>query len=493
VDRFRAGGLLVCLSLWSCTGAALARGGNELAGEKWIGLATPNFELYTTNDLALASEALEHFEAIHSFFAEAGLLSGVAGGRVQIIAFGSDQEYKRYSANPGAFAYYQRTRKGDYIVMRDLAPEHYEISMHEYTHYVFQHSGLTLPLWVNEGLADLYSSVESQRGRALLGKAPSGRLYALQTRPWIDLNALFSVAHGSPYYSQAEKMQTFYAESWGLIHMLALSSSYAPQFRHFLDLLSNGTSASQGFQDLYRKSVGEVTVDLEEYVKQRQLPALLLNIDLNASRITPARIRDPQVQADFALADLAAATPAAEGAGQMQLNSLSTRYPDNPQAEESLGYLAIRQNRPEEARAHFRKAVERHSTSPEVIFYLAHLEHAAGNSGPEIVKLLEQVIELEPTHYNARLELGMVATKGNQFELAISTLAKLGTVRPEHAYVVTYTMAYCFVQLHKTIEARAYGEKARQLASNNKEQEQAERLLSYLERTLPAESASSTR
>lgn len=485
--------MLVCLLLWSCAGAALARGGNELAGEKWIGLATPNFELYTTNDVALANEALGHFEAIHSFFAEAGLLTGVPHGRVQIIAFASDQEYKRYSANPGAFAYYQRTRKGDYIVMRDLAPEHYEISMHEYTHYVFQHSGLTLPLWVNEGLADLYSSVESQRGRALLGKAPSGRLYALQTRPWIDLNSLFSVAHGSPYYSQAEKMQTFYAESWGLIHMLALSNSYAPQFRRFLDVLSNGTSASQGLQDLYHKSVGQVTVDLEEYVKQRQLPALLLNIDLNASHITPARIRDPQVQADFALADLSAATPAAQAAGEMQLNSLSARYPDNPQAEESLGYLAVRQNRPEEARAHFRSAVERHSTSPDVIFYLAHLEYGAGNSGPDVVKLLEQVIELDPTHYNARLELGMVATKGNQFELAVSTLAKIGAVRPEHVYVVTYTMAYCFVQLHKTIEARAYGEKARQLASNNKEQEQAERLLRYLERTLPAEPAGTTR
>jgi Flp pilus assembly protein TadD len=454
--------------------------------EKWIGLFTPHFRLYTTNDARSATAALQRFEAIHSFFEQAALFKGVPQTPVQIIAFSSDREYQAYTINPGAFAYYQRTRRGDYIVMRDLAPEHYEVSVHEYTHFIFQHSGLTLPLWVNEGLADLYSSVESRRGQVLLGRPPFGRLYTLRNKPWLDLETLLLVAHGSPYYSQPDKMQAFYAESWALTHMLALNPEYSPQFPKFLSLLSQGTSSPECFQLVYHKSLHQIAADLENYVSQKQLPALVLDIDVNAAAaIEPKPMAAPEAQVELALADLAAANSHAQADGESQLRSLSNKYPDSPDAEESLGYLALAQNRLDDARSHFAKAVERHSTSPEVLFYLAHLERAAGTPDQQVIDLLRRVLALDPGNYNAHLELGCVAAKANQFELAVSTLSGIDPVKPEHTYVISYTLAYSYAQLGRVEEARAYGEKAKQTALGGTDREQANHLLRYIE-SLPA-------
>jgi hypothetical protein len=118
--------------------------------------------------------------------------------------------------------------------MRELEPEHHQNGVQEYTNFVFEHSGLILPLWLNEGLADLYSSVAGREGHVVLGRAPFGRLYTLENQPLINLETLLEVGRDSPYYSQSQKMLLFYAEIWALTHMLPLSPDYAAEFPKFV-------------------------------------------------------------------------------------------------------------------------------------------------------------------------------------------------------------------------------------------------------------------
>ena len=89
---------------------------------KWVGLSTPHFELYTTNDPQAALEAVQRLEMVHSFFRQAGANAGLFGAvpeaEVQVIAFRSAREYSAHRVNPTACAYYQGTRRGDYIIMQ---------------------------------------------------------------------------------------------------------------------------------------------------------------------------------------------------------------------------------------------------------------------------------------------------------------------------------------------------------------------------------------
>ena len=468
--------------------AGLAPAADPSGATPWIGLATPHFRLYTTNDEKTAAVALQSFESARYFFEKSGIFRSVPTSVVQVVAFRSEQEYRARGINPGACGYYQRTRRADYIVMRDLAPEHHQIGVHEYTHFVFEHSGLTLPLWLNEGLADLYSSVAGSQGHVVLGRAPFGRLYTLENQSWMDLDTLLDVGRDSPYYSQPQKMLLFYAESWALTHMLALSPDYAAAFPKFVESVSAGANARESLAKIYGRPLAQVMADLHAYMSRRQLPAHLFDLDLAPADVEARPLAGPREQADLALADLAASTSSVEAEGAAALNSFSGRYPESPEAEESLGYMALRHNRTEEARLHFQKAVDRHSTAADVIFYLAHLESTDGASLDRVIALLNRALEINPDYYDARLELGFVAAKAKKFDLAIASLtaaaqlAKGDNSHPEHVYVLSYTLAYCYAQLNQSERALEYCEKAKRAARSGQDQEQTANLLRYIER-----------
>ena len=467
----------------------------QIAQSHWIGLATPHFELYTTNGTQTAADALQRFEAVRSFFAQAAIFGATSDSLIQVVAFKSEAEYEAYRLTPNACAYYQRTRRGDYIVMQDLAPEHYPVGVHEYTHFLVEHAGLKLPLWLNEGLADLYSSLESRSGQVVLGRPPEGRLHVLKTEPWANLQTLLGVTYSSSYYNQPGSVRIFYAESWALSHMLALSPDYSSQFGHLLSLVSGGTPVEQVFQLLYHKNLADIDADLHDYLRQENLPLRVIDINFAMASLQVRTLPEPQAQVELTLADLAASNPHAQGDSDSEnrLRSVSDKYPESPAAEESLGYIALAKKRPDEARAHFAKAVERHSESPDVIFYLAHLQFLSGGSNQPVIDLLQRALALNPDHYNARLELGLVAAKANEFELAVSSLTRIDAIHPEHAFMVPYTLGYCYAHLNHSELAQEYAEKAQRAAITNQDRADAARLLRFIysaPRTLAENTAS---
>ena len=213
--RFSALALLAV----SC-GAGLSLGSERF--EQWQGFSTEHFILYTTSPEKAAFDTLAQMERLRLFFEQIKLIDNSATKRLQIVAFRSEKEYESYRVNPGACAFYLRTVNSDFVVMQDLAPEHAEVALHEFTHYVFEHAGFKLPLWLNEGVADLYSSAIFRDRLAIIGGDAADRLPSLRNRSLLNLNTLLAVDADSPYYREPEKMALFYGQSWALTHMLAI-------------------------------------------------------------------------------------------------------------------------------------------------------------------------------------------------------------------------------------------------------------------------------
>jgi hypothetical protein len=110
--------------------------------------------MYTDNGEKKAIAGLQAFEQVRYFFLRNTKNPEVFEGRVRIIAFSSEKEFKPYRMNAGNFAYYQPSHERDYIVMQDIEPAHHQAAVHEYTHLIIEHSKLNLPLWLNEGMAE---------------------------------------------------------------------------------------------------------------------------------------------------------------------------------------------------------------------------------------------------------------------------------------------------------------------------------------------------
>jgi lipopolysaccharide biosynthesis regulator YciM len=114
------------------------------------------------------------------------------------------------------------------------------------------------------------------------------------------------------------------------------------------------------------------------------------------------------------------------------------------------------------------------------------LKIGAGSEGEEVLDLLQKAISIDPSHYNARLELGFIAAKNKRFDLATEALQGIAKLKPEHAYSVSYMLAYCFSELHQVGQARIYAEQARKIAASKTDLEQVAGLVRNLDEDSPA-------
>lgn len=115
---------------------------------------------------------------------------------------------------------------------------------HEYAHVVVNTVAPELPVWLNEGMAESYSTFElSGDGRTFtFGRAIATHVAALSGQTWMPLKDVLATTRDSPHYSEGSRRGMFYAESWLLVHMLQLGQpNRVPAFAAYLRELTNGT------------------------------------------------------------------------------------------------------------------------------------------------------------------------------------------------------------------------------------------------------------
>jgi tetratricopeptide (TPR) repeat protein len=456
------------------------------AGQHWISISTPHFEMYTTNGEKQAARALQVFEQVRYFFLQKSKNKPPPQGRVCIIAFASEKEYQPYRVNQGAFAYYLPSRERDYIVMQDIQAEHHQAAVHEYTHLIVQHLKLNLPAWLDEGMADLYSSLEPRGQQSMVGRPLEGHVFTLLRQPWMDWNVLFAVDHNSPFYNEKDKMSIFYAQSWVLTHMLYLSPAYGHKFSNFLAAVARGMSTPDALQSIYGKTVSEVGKDAANYVRQSSVHAALFNITLSKSDLD-AQVSDlSDFQIGLALANLLATRVQTAPEAQRRLLALERQYSQNSNVEESLGYLAWQQNNLPEACRHFALAVEHGSKNARMIYDYAGLERSNGAPPQKVISLLQNVIALEPDNVDAEILLADQEIGRQQYGAALSVLSRVHSVKPEQAYNFFAISAFCQANLHDPDTARNFAQKALQYAKTPSERQQIDNLLSFLDQAKQA-------
>ncbi len=87
-----------------------------------------------------------------------------------------------------------------------------------------------MPIWLNEGMAEVYSTLKRDGGQIRVGSVPQGRDILLWQKKWLPLAALVALARDSGEYNEKDRAGVFYAQSWLLTHMLMLSPEYGDRF-----------------------------------------------------------------------------------------------------------------------------------------------------------------------------------------------------------------------------------------------------------------------
>jgi hypothetical protein len=169
--------------------------------------------------------------------------------------------------------YYVATPLANYIAIDASAGEGpFRAVYHEFVHY-FLHNNLPYaPLWLNEGLAEYYSTVRIRGARADLGlPIDDHRQWLLEHDP-IPLARLFLIDTDSPEYREGLGRGTFYAQSWALTHYL-MSHPDKKRMNALMQEFRRGATAESALSLVYGLDLPTLEPELKVYASGRTLPS----------------------------------------------------------------------------------------------------------------------------------------------------------------------------------------------------------------------------
>ncbi len=416
-----------------------------LAADHWLRLTTPEFELYTTAGEKQGRDTLRHFEQVREFFLQASPVRSLGDFPLRIYQFETESQYKPFRPSEAAAAFFVATPARDYIVMGDRTANDYRSSIHEYMHLIVRHSGLKLPTWLNEGWADVYSTLRPMGKDTAVGDLLPDRMKSLADEQWLDLDALASVDSNSPTYHEASRVGIFYAESWALAHMLYLSPEYKDNFGKFIIALNGGKSTAEALEIAYGRSSATVFGDLRAYLDRKRIYGRVFETRIGHvdEKVTSAGL--PEFDSQFALADLLVAIGKRDEA-KTEYARLEQEQPDRPDLNQSIGNLALWSKDLNSARQYFAKAYDAGNADPQMCFDLAVLDREAKQPPAKIIPILERSLQSKPDFTDAKVQLGLLRIEARDFAGAITTLTSIPKITPQSAPSVYCGLAYARVQ-----------------------------------------------
>ncbi len=138
-----------------------------------------------------------------------------------------------------------------------------------------------MPLWVEEGLAELYETFTVSGDRIQFGKPIERHLAWFHDNPLIPLEVLFAVGHDDPFYTEQSKKPGFYAQSWALVHLMVLGNpERSPQFQQYLSLLDQGAQDEAAFARAFGGDREALEDELDRYVHRKIFRIFSLELEL---------------------------------------------------------------------------------------------------------------------------------------------------------------------------------------------------------------------
>jgi len=413
--------------------------------EQWSKIGSTNFEIYTLGSPRDGRDLLRVFEQIRGFFQKASPVPLLEQFPVRIVVFNSKEEFARYSPNASAVAFFTSNRKTDYIVMQEALPESHQYAAHEYVHLLIRHSGLRLPVWLNEGWADVYSTLRPVHDGVAVGDLIPARVRDLGAQRWLDFDTLTSVTTASRIYSETNRAGIFYAESWALAHMLFLSPEYADAFPKFLIALHAGKSAAEACRIAWDRSPQQVFDDLRNYLSRKKLYGRVFKAPLGKSESGALVTKIDSFDSRLMLADLTG-TVGRMADAKRELEDLSRLQPANTEIEELLGYLALASRDVPTARADFEKAFASGDRDPRMCF-----------------------------------ELGLLRVAAREYTAALDPLMSIQKVIPERATPLFMAIAYSYFETGDLERAQANATTAKKWAPDARQSAGVDQLLGIIE------------
>jgi FimV-like protein len=346
------------------------------AREAWVGVRSPHYLLVgdtTESELREVAIRFEQFRnAFSQLFPATGLSSSVPTTVVVFKDFDSYKDFRPlYRGKPSGFiSYFQSGLDINYIALpldRDRESLYVKL-FHESVHLLIDSQSRRVPDWLNEGLAQYYSTFEFDiaANKNALGKPVAGHVALLRQNKLLPLATLFAVDRASADYNESERSGLFNAQSWAFVHYLMTANDGRRQLQllRFVEMTAAGAPFEKSFRQSFKADYETLEAELKEYVRRENF-----------------RVRNTQLEDHLSVV--------------AELESLPLT---NADAHYFLGDLLLHINRYEDAARQLQKAIALNPSSASAAASLG-MVRVRQRQGAEARRLLQQATGLEPDNY----------------------------------------------------------------------------------------------
>jgi predicted Zn-dependent protease len=238
------------------------------------------------------------------------------------------------------------------------------IVFHEYTHLLMGDTLGDIPLWVNEGLAELYATFQDDRdGKgALIGAGRGYHLSLLRSRTLIPIANLIAIDDKSPEYDESTRRGMLYAQSWALMHYLTFgTAARQSQLTTYLANLRTGQPSLRAFVEAFGSDFETLDQELQQYVRRFSLPSMRVEFSEKLGIDT----------------------------------SLGGQPLDDLEGQSYLGDLLVRIGRMDDARRHLKRILDKAPMRARAVAAMGLIELEGGRVD-EAVMLLQRAAALAP-------------------------------------------------------------------------------------------------
>ncbi len=330
--------------------------------DRWIEVKTANFTLFSNSSRSNTREIANHLEQLRAVLGQLTSWNLNAPIPTHVYVFSNDERFEPYKplydGKPAELSGYFLARvDGNFIAIdgssfHDPAKRIY----HEYVHYLVNNNIPGVPLWLNEGLAECYSSFEISGKQAEIGRGIARHVDWLRQSPLIPLPELLAIDVGSPEYNEEARRGVFYAESWALVHYLLIGNREREgQLSRYLELVRASRHGKQAFREAFEADYETLEKELRDYVRGPTMPVLRIGVEeLDDPMLEVRAMAYPEALVH--LGNLLAGHEDRHEAAAEHFRAALKRQPADPLALAGLAGLAQCQGRHDEALALYRRA-----------------------------------------------------------------------------------------------------------------------------------------
>ena len=241
-------------------------------GHPWAEVTTKHFVVQTDVEAKVARATAEELERGYAELAAAAFPRGLGETeRLGVIVLRDQREMTEYFPEMAGFSADRLGGDVEHtptLVFGGSAypPDVRAVFLHELTHRFVAYTYGPTPTWLNEGLAEYYSTLRVANGKLVLGETIRGAYVSPGVAP--SVRELFAADQATFYakgvavpYRRNEIQALYYDTAFALVHYLHNGPEEANDERTRFHELRRGLASGRGFDEVWPKTLGQIPLE----------------------------------------------------------------------------------------------------------------------------------------------------------------------------------------------------------------------------------------